>query len=422
MRFRSFFYHVGVAGAIILLLNSCIKNLDDEGIYESTTVRGTVAEQASQQPVSGIHVRLLLDHQAIGTAVTATDGTFELPLQFDDLDKGVIVEAFADSLYGSASLALTPQGFGRRYYDVGTIYVEGPGLPSVATDTVWSVTATSARCSGAVTASGMSTVVRRGICWSKLQYPTLANAYVVCGSGEGVFEAVMENLEVGTNYYVRAFATNGVGTAYGEQHTFTTLAGLPEVATGEVTDITPTTALCRGMVVADGTFAVTGRGVCWSSSPDPTIANARTLDGSGIGTFVSSISGLVPGTTYYVRAYAVNQNGAAYGEQRMLTTLSGQAVVTTAAATSITTTSAICGGNVGSDGGFTVTARGVCFSTTPGPTTASPHTTDGSGTGTFVSNLTGLSPGTTYYYRAYATNAVGTVYGEERSLATNTAL
>lgn len=87
--------------------------------------------------------------------------------------------------------------------------------------------------------------------------------------------------------------------------------------------------------------------------------------------------------------------------------------VSTAAIYDITTTSATCGGNVTDDGGEDVTARGVCWSTTPTPTTADSHTTDGSGTGEFTSTISNLTPATTYYVRAYATNSVGTAYGEE---------
>ena len=154
-------------------------------------------------------------------------------------------------------------------------------------------------------------------------------------------------------------------------------------------------------------------------SPEPTVSNLHSTDGNGLGTFVSTLTGLQPSTTYYVRAYATNANGTVYGEQRTVTTHSGLPTVTTTTATSITSNSAVCGGNVTSDGGYTVIQRGVCYSTTPNPTTSGMHTTDGSGTGSFVSNLTGLTAGTTYYYRAYATNATGTVYGEERTVSTN---
>ena len=92
--------------------------------------------------------------------------------------------------------------------------------------------------------------------------------------------------------------------------------------------------------------------------------------------------------------------------------------VTTSAVTSITETTATSGGNITSDGGLPVTARGVCWSTTTNPTVDSYKTTDGSGTGSFSSSLTGLTAGITYYVRAYATNSAGTAYGEEKTFKT----
>ena len=412
---------------IMLLCAACIRDLAEEGIYEQMTARGKVVEQTSQQPVEGIHVRLIGTRTSSPMNVyaetfTAADGTFELSLDYSTLIKGCFVEVFADSLYDGTSIELESRGFGQEYYDLGTLYVNGPELPTVVTSTeINGIAATVAHGGGNVTSSGKSTVIRRGLCWSKLQYPTIVNAYTTNGRGEGEFTATMENLEVGTTYYVRAYATNGVGTAYGQQVSFTTLSGLPVISTqaSPISSITATSAVSGGEVTDDGGFAVTQRGVCWSTSPDPTISNARTVDGNGTGTFVSTLINLTPGTTYYLRAYATNQNGTVYSQQRTFSTLNGNAVVTTTTVTNVTSTTAICGGEVISDGGFTVTTRGVCYSTTPNPTVSSPHTSDGSGTGSFVSNLTPLTPNTTYYYRAYATNANGAVYGEERNFTTN---
>ncbi len=81
------------------------------------------------------------------------------------------------------------------------------------------------------------------------------------------------------------------------------------------------------------------------------------------------------------------------------------ATITTSAVTSPTTNSATSGGNITTDGGAPVTARGVCWSTSQNPTTANSKTTDGTGTGSFTSNITGLTANTTYYVRAYATNS-----------------
>ena len=92
--------------------------------------------------------------------------------------------------------------------------------------------------------------------------------------------------------------------------------------------------------------------------------------------------------------------------------------VTTIAISDIDKTTATGGGNVTADGGATVTARGICWSTEQNPTISGSHTTDGTGTGSFTSAMTGLAANTTYYVRAYATNSIGTAYGEAVSFTT----
>ena len=159
------------------------------------------------------------------------------------------------------------------------------------------------------------------------------------------------------------------------------------------------------------------RGVCWSTAQNPTTSDNFTFDGSGTGSFSSYITGLTPGTTYYVRAYAANSAGIQYGEQRSFMTSTSIPTVTTDVITNITDTSATCGGNVAFDGGATVTARGGCWGIVSNPTLNDSHTVDGSGMGSFTSSITGLIPGVTYYVRAYATNIIGTAYGENVSIA-----
>ena len=197
------------------------------------------------------------------------------------------------------------------------------------------------------------------------------------------------------------------------------------VTTEEVTDITQTTAMCGGEVKSENGWAVTERGVCWSTNQNPTPSDNCTVDGEGVGKFTSEITGLEPGTKYYVRAYAINAAGTSFGSEKNFTTQSGGGgtvhtvpTVTTNEVTEITETSAVCGGFVVSDCGAAVTARGVCWSTSPNPTISCQHTTDGNGTGYFTSNITGLTANTTYYVMAYATNSAGTGYGEQKSFTT----
>ncbi len=193
------------------------------------------------------------------------------------------------------------------------------------------------------------------------------------------------------------------------------------VTTNNITDITLTTAQCGGdvsLTSVDG-LKVTARGVCWSTKPNPTINDNKTSDGSGTGSFTSNLINLTENTTYYVRAYATNEKGTSYGEEKSFKTLEiTLPAVATSNITNIKVSSATCGGNVTSDGNGTVTARGVCWSTSPNPTINDNKTSDGSGTGSFTSNLINLTENTTYYVRAYATNEKGTSYGEEKSFKT----
>ncbi|MCX6227072.1 MAG: hypothetical protein NTV01_20375 [Bacteroidia bacterium] len=194
---------------------------------------------------------------------------------------------------------------------------------------------------------------------------------------------------------------------------------LPVLTTSAVSNITTTTANSGGNITSDGKATVTARGVCWSTSPSPVVTGSRTTDGTGTGIFASNITGLTANTTYYVRAYATNSAGTGYGSDiTFMTTAIVLPAVTTNEATAITQTTATSGGNITSDGAATVSARGVCWSTIPSPIATGNHTTDGTGTGIFASNITGLTANSTYYARAYATNSAGTGYGPDITFMT----
>ncbi|HRX13191.1 MAG TPA: hypothetical protein P5210_16120, partial [Draconibacterium sp.] len=112
----------------------------------------------------------------------------------------------------------------------------------------------------------------------------------------------------------------------------------PTVTTKQVTSITPTTAISGGNITADGGASVTVRGVVWGTAENPTLDSntGLTTDGSGTGSFTSSLTGLTPGITYYVRAYATNSAGTGYGSQQPFTTLDGISALTTTEVSEIT--------------------------------------------------------------------------------------
>ena len=235
----------------------------------------------------------------------------------------------------------------------------------------------------------------------------------------GTWRASLTNLQPNTTYYVRYFVKNKYSSAISnEVSEFKTLAlSLPSITTSAVTQIRDTSATAGGNVTSDGGMSVTERGVVYSTSSNPTTANSKVTSGSGMGSFTCSLTNLQEETTYYVRAYAINEKGTSYGEQKSFTTkVYTLPTVTTSSATNISYTTATIGGNVTSDGGTSVTARGVVYSTVSNPVINNIyHTTKvvGSGTGSFSVNLTNLVEGTTYYVRAYATNEKGTAYGNQ---------
>ena len=193
----------------------------------------------------------------------------------------------------------------------------------------------------------------------------------------------------------------------------------PTVTTTTVTNTTSTTTTAGGNVTNEGTFPVTERGVCYSTSNTPTTSSSKQTSGTGAGSFSVSITGLNPNTTYYYRAYAISSAGTSYGTKKSLVTnASGLPVVTTTAVTEIFNTTAISGGNATNAGSSSITDKGVCYATTQNPTISNTKISGGSGTGSFTSNLTGLMQDTRYYIRAYATNSSGTSYGDQVTFQT----
>ena len=138
------------------------------------------------------------------------------------------------------------------------------------------------------------------------------------------------------NNYAWIFTTNPVVIA-------------PTLTTTAVTSITSTTAVSGGNITSNGGGTVITSGICWATTVSPTITGSKTTDGTTFGSFSSNLIGLTPGATYYVRAYATNSAGTAYGNEVSFITINVP-TITTNSVTSISTTTAISGGNIASDG------------------------------------------------------------------------
>jgi hypothetical protein len=213
--------------------------------------------------------------------------------------------------------------FQTEFTAVDSLQTLPPSLPTVKTLEVTDVTDNSAICGGEVVVDDEFEVTERGVCWSTSHNPTTSDSHASSGTGTGSFTVNMTGLTSGTTYYVRAYAKNSAGTAYGSEVSFTTLQNvtIPTVTTSDVTNITQTTATGGGNVTATGNADVTERGICWSTSHNPTTSSSHASSGTGTGSYTVNMTGLTANTTYYVRAYAKNSAGTAYGSEVSFTTL-----------------------------------------------------------------------------------------------------
>ena len=291
--------------------------------------------------------------------------------------------------------------------------------PTLATTQLLNVTSSTATVVGYVVAEGDG-FTEKGICYNTSTSPTVSDNKVVY-SGEtktATFNVSLSGLNYATKYYARAYATGSAGTIYGEEYNFTTLPVIPTLTTATITAVTGNSAAGGGNVTVSGGADITARGVCFGLAHNPDITGGITSDGKGAGAFTSTLASLKGNTMYYVRAYATNSAGTGYGPELSFTTLVDLPVVTTAAVSGVSKVAAVSGGAVTYDGGGTVTARGLVWSTNANPTITDTKIDGGNGLGTFISNLSGLTSSTIYHVRAYATNSAGTAYGSDVQFST----
>jgi formylglycine-generating enzyme required for sulfatase activity len=193
----------------------------------------------------------------------------------------------------------------------------GITAPTVTTTAATNITTTTAQTGGNVTSDGNSTVTARGVVWNTTGNPTVESnqGKTSNGSGTGVFTSQLSNLQEGATYYVRAYATNGKTSAYGNVIEFTTIKRtLAAVTTTAITTFTATSAVMGGNITSGGNTPVTEHGIVFSTTSNPTTANTKVPMGSGTGSFSRTVNGLALNTTYYVKAYAINAIGTAYGD------------------------------------------------------------------------------------------------------------
>ena len=293
--------------------------------------------------------------------------------------------------------------------------------PTVLTLAASGLTATGATLNGAVTSPGEPAYTERGFAYGTAHNPTTDNSKVesYTSRSDSLYSAAAAGLSMNTAYYVRAYATNSEGTAYGEEKSFTLTAQQPAVTTLPATNVgyTSASATLHGSIVGVGIPAYTERGFCYSSIfTTPTVDESKkAASGSGAGEYFANISGLTPDATYYVRAYATNSQGTAYGSSVSFSVAPALPAIATNAVSNLTETSVTLNASITGVGDPAYTERGFVYGTAQNPAvedaSATRRVVSGSGTGSFNANLTGLTTGTTYYVRAYATGSKGTAYG-----------
>jgi uncharacterized protein (TIGR02145 family) len=194
---------------------------------------------------------------------------------------------------------------------------------------------------------------------------------------------------------------------------------IPLLTTTPITNVTATTATSGGNITSDGGATITVSGVCWSTTANPTTSDSKTTDGSATGQFVSEITGLTAGLTFYVRAYATNSVGTAYGIDMSSSTLGQVPESLTQPATNKTATGATLNGTVNANDLATTVTFEYGLTTSYGSTASATQSPVIGNTNTIITaSVTGLTAATVYHFRIKAVNSLGTTYGIDLTFTT----
>lgn len=199
-------------------------------------------------------------------------------------------------------------------------------LPTVSTDNITDILTTSAIVTGSIISDGGAYISESGIVYNTSENPTISNNKVLSSERSGTFQCNLTDLQEQTTYYVRAYAINEKGVAYGEEKSFSTPSlSLPTVSLSSIADISYTSAIITGEVSDAGNSIVSDRGIVYGLSQNPTTSDNKVQCGDGLGTFTCSLKDLEEdNTTYYVRAYAINEKGISYSDEKSFKTVAGK--------------------------------------------------------------------------------------------------
>jgi hypothetical protein len=295
---------------------------------------------------------------------------------------------------------------------------DGPTTPQLSSTTVsvdknnnsFTITAK-------VISEGGSATSERGFCWGTSPNPSVSDAKVSNQYGIGEYSYTLSNLQLSTTYYVRAFATNAIGTSYGSEVTFKSLS-LGKVTTSIPIEITNVGAKTTITIDDFGDAIIKKIGAVCSIKQNATITSDSTTYSNSNNTdktFNISFDKLQQNTIYYVRGFVQSGAGVGYGNEVSFKT-NGVPTLTPNAVSAITQTSALLSGDVSSDGGDLISEIGVCLSKSQNPTINDlSFKSSNLNMNKYSVSATGLTGNTTYYVRGYAKNKYGTNYGPQTS-------
>ena len=298
-------------------------------------------------------------------------------------------------------------------------------MPSVTTQQISNVTSSSVTFNGTIVDPGLPSYTERGFVYSTSAQPTIENnmgKITSAVNGQASFSATVYGLNSNVTYYVRAYAINTLGPAYGNDVTFNTNGVPTSLTTSAVTNISTNSATLNGTINVAGSPNYTEKGFCFRKNGEPSISdNKKIVSGSGTGAYSVNISGLEYQSTYYVKAYAIQNGQPVYGNTVNFSTSWTTVQVNTSAVTSIEANGATFNGVIRNAGSPAYTERGFCYDDCSNTPTISNHKVVVSGvgvTGNFNKSVSGLNGGTRYYVRAYAIQNGEVVYGETVSFTT----
>ncbi|MFA6385816.1 MAG: hypothetical protein WCW29_03665, partial [Candidatus Paceibacterota bacterium] len=334
-------------------------------------------------------------------------------------------QALASSSDGNNFVA----GVGHRSSAVtGYVYTHDSSIstPTLTTEPASGVNQTSATLNGAITSTGGVNANTRGFQYGlTTSYGTNTTENGSFGSGN---YSTLSSLTCGTLYHYRSYATNSVGSGYGTDQTFTTSTcttiTTPTLTTQPATAIAQTTATFNGTITSTGGENVTRRGFQFGTT---TSYGTTTIENGSFGTgaYIKNRAGLTCGTLYHYRSYATNSAGTSYGNDQTFTTSTCTTItvptLTTEPATGVTSTDATLNGTIVSNGGSNTTVvRGFNYglTTSYGSLVRDVTETNPFGIGSFSKNASSLICNTLYHYRSYATNNIGTGYGNDQTFTT----